>query len=55
VVAHGGVIKHLIARVLNLPMPGTVHMSHIDIPYAGLVKVNIYTDDSGVDWPKIVW
>ncbi|MFT5298727.1 MAG: alpha-ribazole phosphatase [Colwellia sp.] len=55
VVAHGGVIKHLIARVLKLPIPGTAHMSNIDIPYAKLVKVTVYTDEQGEVWPKIVW
>jgi len=55
VVAHGGVIKHLIARVLALPIPGTTHMSNIDIPYAKFVKVTVHTDEQGDDWPKIVW
>lgn len=55
VVAHGGVIKHLIARVLNMPIPGTAHMSHIDVSYAGLVKITVYTDEQGKSWPKIVW
>jgi len=54
VVAHGGVIKHLIARVLNMPIPGTAHMSNIDVPYAGVVKVAVYTDEQGKYWPKIV-
>jgi len=55
VVSHGGVIKHLIARILNMPIPGTTHMSNIDVPYAGLVKIAVYTDDQGKTWPKIVW
>ena len=55
VVSHGGVIKHLIARVLNMPIPGTAHMSNIDVPYAGLVKIDIFTDEQGKAWPKIVW
>jgi alpha-ribazole phosphatase len=55
VVAHGGVIKHLIARVLNMPMPGTAHMSHIDVPYAGVIKITVYTDEQGKSWPKIVF
>jgi len=54
VVAHGGVIKHLIARVLNMPIPGTAHMSHLDVPYARVVKITIYTDEQGVNWPKMV-
>jgi len=55
VVSHGGVIKHLIARILQMPIPGTAHMSNIDIPYAGLVKITIYTDEQGKAWPKIIW
>ena len=55
VVAHGGVIKHLIARVLQLPITGNVHMSNIDIPYAKLVKIAVYTDEQGAVWPKLVW
>jgi alpha-ribazole phosphatase len=55
VVAHGGVIKHIIARLLNLPIPGTTHMSNIDIPYAGLVTITVYSDEQGKTWPKIVW
>jgi len=55
ILAHGGVIKHLVARVLNMPIPGTTHMSHIDIPYAGIVKIAVYRDEKGKTWPRIVW
>ncbi len=55
VVSHGGVIKHLIARVLNMPIPGTAHMSNIEVPYAALIKITIDHDDNGKFWPKIVW
>lgn len=54
-ISHGGVIKHLIARILNMPIPGTDHMSNIDVPYAGLVKVGVYRDEQGKVWPKIIW
>ncbi len=55
VVAHGGVIKHLIARVLTMPIPGTAHISNIDVPYASLIKITIHRDEQGKVWPRIVW
>lgn len=54
VVAHAGVIKHLLARILKLPIPGTVHMSSIDVPYASLIKISLYRDDNGKVWSKLV-
>lgn len=54
VVTHAGVIKHLLARVLNLPIPGTVHMASIDVPYASLIKISLYRDESGKVWSKLV-
>jgi alpha-ribazole phosphatase len=54
VFTHAGVIKHLLARVLNLPIPGTVHMASIDVPYASLIKISLYRDESGKVWSKLV-
>lgn len=54
VVTHAGVIKHLLARILNLPIPGTAHMASIDIPYASLIKISLYRDESGKVWSKLV-
>lgn len=54
VVTHAGVIKHLLARVLNLPIPGTVHMASIEVPYASLIKISLYRDENGKVWPKLV-
>lgn len=54
VVTHAGVIKHVLARVLNLPIPGTVHMASIDVPYASLIKISLYRDENGKVWSKLV-
>ena len=54
VFTHAGVIKHLLARILNLPIPGTVHMASIDVPYASLIKISLYRDESGKVWSKLV-
>jgi len=54
VVTHAGVIKHLLARVQNLPIPGTVHLASVDVPYASLIKISLYRDDSVKVWSKLV-
>jgi alpha-ribazole phosphatase len=54
VYTHAGVIKHLLARVLNLPIPGTSHMDSIEVPYASLIKISLYRDESGKVWSKLV-
>ena len=54
VFTHAGVIKHLLARILNLPIPGTTHMASIEVPYASLIKVSLYRDENGKVWSKLV-
>ncbi|MEK0159329.1 histidine phosphatase family protein [Pseudoalteromonas piscicida] len=55
VVAHAGVIKALIALILDLPPEFTAHQSNITIPYAGIVKVEIFYDSNQSAWPKVVF
>ena len=55
IIAHAGVIKHLLARILNMPNPGTHHMSCFDVPYAGLIKIEICYDGQGNTWPKVIF
>ena len=54
VFTHGGVIKHLLARVLNLPIPGTVHMTSFDVPYASVIKISLYRDENRKVWSKLM-
>jgi alpha-ribazole phosphatase len=54
VFTHAGVIKHLLARILQLPIPGTAHMTSIDVPYASLIKISLYRDENGKIWSKLV-
>lgn len=54
VFTHAGVIKHLLARVLDLPIPGTVHMASIDVAYARVIKISLYRDEEGKVWSKLV-
>jgi alpha-ribazole phosphatase len=53
IVSHGGVIRHILARVLGLPVPGVKHMSQIDVPYGALIKINVSLDDDGIAWPRL--
>lgn len=54
IISHGGVIRHILAKVLGLPLPGTNHMSNIDVPYAGLIHIQVFVDDDGKPWPKLM-
>ncbi|WP_114326033.1 histidine phosphatase family protein [Candidatus Colwellia aromaticivorans] len=54
VVTHAGVIKYLLAKILNLPIPGTVHMVSLDVSYASLIRISLYRDENGKIWSKLV-
>ncbi len=54
VVTHAGVIKHLLARVLNMQIETSTHLSVFNIPYAGLIKLSIFIDEQGKSWPQIL-
>ena len=46
--------EHLLARVLNLPIPGTAHLASIEVPYGCLIKISLYRDESGKVWSKLL-
>jgi alpha-ribazole phosphatase len=54
VVSHGGVIRYILAKVLGLPLPGINHMANLDVPYGGLIHLQVSIDDSGKAWPKLM-
>jgi len=51
--SHGGVIRYLLAKVLKLPIPGTTHMTNLDVPYGALIHIQIFIDSEGNVWPKL--
>lgn len=58
IVSHGGVIKHILARVLNMPIPGNIHLNTLDIKYAGLIKITLFHEIKANEiqiWPQIVF
>jgi len=55
VICHGGVIRYLMAKILGMPLPGTRHLTALDIPHAALIKISITIDDNDIVWPTIHW
>jgi alpha-ribazole phosphatase len=54
VFSHGGVIRYLLAKILGLPIPGTRHMTHLDVPYGALIHIQVFIDSDGKAWPKLM-
>jgi len=46
IVTHGGVIRQIIAHVLNIENPNASCQQNIKIDYASLVKFSIFTDET---------
>lgn len=55
VVTHGGVIKQILAEVLNLPLDSLSSINSLDVGYATLVKIEVYFDEAHKAWPKVVF
>ena len=54
VVSHAGVIKHLIARTLDISIESSHYLSHLSIGYGSIVKVSVCIDQHGKAWPKLM-
>lgn len=55
IVCHGGVIRYLIAKILEMPLKGNKHISALKIDYAAIVQINIIIDDENIVWPTLIW
>ena len=54
VVSHGGVIKHLLATLLQIPLSGSSHLSTLDVKYGALIKVTLFNDGTKI-WPQVIF
>ncbi len=54
VVCHGGVIRYLIAKVLNLGKHNNSHITALKIDFAAIVKIQITIDDEQY-YPMLLW
>ncbi|MBQ4848639.1 histidine phosphatase family protein [Pseudoalteromonas sp. MMG012] len=55
VITHAGVIKQLLAMILQFPSNSVKQLSIFDVGYASVIKVQVYYDEQGVAWPKVVF
>jgi len=55
VVTHAGVIKQILAQVLELPIDSSASINCIEVGYAKLVKIEVYFDEADKPWPKVVF
>ena len=53
-ITHAGVIKHVLARVVGLDIKQSQHLSVFDIPYAGLIRIDVFHEEQQA-WPKIIF
>lgn len=55
VVTHAGVIKQLLAHLLEIPLNSSVGLNCIEVPYAAVIKIEVFIDDNLKAWPKVVF
>jgi len=55
VISHAGVIKQILAIVCQMPKQSATHLNVFHLPYAGLITLDVYIDEQGQAWPKIVF
>ena len=48
-------IKQILAIVCQMPKQSATHLNVFHLPYAGLVTLDVYIDEQGKTWPKIVF
>lgn len=54
VVCHGGVIRYIIAKILNLGKHNNSHITALKIDFAAIVRIQITIDDDQY-YPMLLW
>lgn len=54
VVGHGGVMRVLLKWALSLPERSLTHLQALEIGYACLIQLELFTDAEGGCWPRLV-
>lgn len=55
VICHSGVIRYLIAKVLEMPIPGNNHMISLHLGFAARVDIDVTVEDNGKVWQTLQW
>ncbi|CAM3594720.1 alpha-ribazole phosphatase family protein [Parendozoicomonas haliclonae] len=53
-VTHSGVIRQVLAHILEIPTDSMVPFTRIHTPYASLCRIEVYTDEQGRHWPRLL-
>ncbi|WP_281648043.1 histidine phosphatase family protein [Parendozoicomonas sp. Alg238-R29] len=54
-VTHSGVIRQLIAYILDIPETSTASTTRLNLPYASLCRIEVYVDEQGEHWPRLMF
>ena len=54
-VTHSGVIRQVIAHILAMDTRKGLAMSRLDIAHGSLTRIEVYTDDDGQQWPRLMF
>ena len=53
-VCHSGVIRMLVAHLLEMDVKQNLAMSRLEVPYGSLSRIEVYHDERGRDWPRLM-
>ncbi len=53
VVAHGGVIKYLVAKFMGIPINNGNYLGNINIGYASVIKLSLFIDEHDKVWTRV--
>lgn len=53
VVSHGGVMRAWLKWALTLPVESKAHLEALALGYAGLIELEVFTDEHGQHWPRL--
>lgn len=54
VVAHSGVIKYLIAKIMGVPLKTGDYLGNINVGYGSLIKLSMFKDENHKVWTRIL-
>ena len=54
-ICHSGVIRMLFAMLLDIDLRKNIVMSRFNIPYGCLSRIEVYRDEQGKTWPRLMF
>ncbi|MCG8476805.1 MAG: histidine phosphatase family protein, partial [Cytophagales bacterium] len=54
-VTHGGVIRQILARILELPEASIASIRRMYLPYGSRCRIEVYVDEQGQPWPRLMF